>query len=88
MATMTKLIIPALAMLALAGCGSSSKTITFPKGHINVADNFYVPVKDKAEAEKLCDAAYKQDQWPYPGQDQVTFDIPNTGSDVTCMKVS
>jgi hypothetical protein len=77
--------------LTLAACGSDDggsggEPTTFPAGKINPAGNYYVPVSDQAEADRLCSSA--QEAWPdeYAEYDQVTFDLPNTGSDVTCVR--
>lgn len=76
-----------IALFLLAGCGGGeskdSASLSFPRGAANEAGLFYVPVTDKAEADRLCDAV---DQWPASYPKQVTFDIPNTGSDVTCLR--
>ena len=72
--------------------GSSTPTVTttatpsFPPVHTNPAGLSYVPVADQSQAAELCNAA--QSDWPdeYSAYDQVTFDIPGTGSDVTCVR--
>jgi len=73
-----------VAAALVAGCGSSTEKTDFPPLKTNEAGNKIAPVKDQAEAEKLCDAAQKD--WPYGDEVQISFDIPDTGSDVTCMK--
>lgn len=74
--------------LTLAACGGDDggEPTTFPAGKINPAGHYYVPVSDQAEADSLCSAA--QEDWPeeYAEYDDVTFDLPNTGSDVTCVR--
>jgi hypothetical protein len=71
----------------LREAGGDSTAASFPPVEENEAGLPYAPVTDEAEAEALCDAA--QATWPadYAAYDQVTFDIPGTGSDVTCVRV-
>jgi hypothetical protein len=75
-------------LLALAGCGSNdAPKPTTPKpafraGHINPAGLFYVSVSDAAEAG--CATPWGTGPTDYP--DQVTFDIPKAGADLTCIR--
>lgn len=68
------------------GGGSDGASLSFPPAKKNPAGNWYAPVKDQAEGDRLCKAAL--DEWPdvYASLDQVTFDIPGTGADVTCIR--
>jgi len=81
-----------LITLVLAGCGGGGSTESAPS---EAASNLkverhdglaWIPVNTMAEAEELCEQV--EEDWPdrLQGQSQVTFDLPNTGSDYTCVK--
>jgi hypothetical protein len=81
--------VTAFALVAFAGCGEddgSDSEPVFPAAKKNPAGLWDAPVRDLAEARRLCDAA--QEGWPdaYAGHDQVTFEIPGTGSALTCVR--
>lgn len=68
----------------LVGCGGSDEPqLVFPAGEINPAGEFYVPIADRERARELCEAS---DRWPAEYPDQVTFDFPATGRDLTCLR--
>lgn len=83
-----------LSLLALAGCGgggdsssSSSTTDSVALPSVSVeGDRARIPVASMAEAEELCESV--QGSWPeeIAQVDQVWFDIPGTGSDLTCVR--
>jgi hypothetical protein len=76
-------------VLALAECGAADvrqDAEPLPAGSRNPAGLYYVTVGGADEVGRLCDQAQKS--WPERYPDQVTFDIPDTGEDVTCVRVS
>jgi predicted small lipoprotein YifL len=83
-ATLVALILAA----AVAGCGADTeKTPTdFPPVKVDASGTAVAPVDDRAEADRLCDAA--QADWPtaYAKYPYVTFDVPDTDSDFSCVR--
>ena len=90
MRTGAVVILGMLAMLAAAGCGGGARggnsDVAFPAARRNPAGLWDAPVNDMAEARRLCDAA--MEGWPdaYAGRDRVTFEVPNTGIHLTCVR--
>jgi predicted small lipoprotein YifL len=84
-----KLIIAIIAAgLALSACGGSQpvKLPPLEKHESRIQGVPVYGVRNMAEGDKLCDQI--QGHWPASlgKADQVTFDIPHTGNDLTCMK--
>lgn len=79
-----------LLLVAFAGCGSDSGTSspTGPTTKLKVqirGDQAVIAVKTQEDGADLCNEI--QADWPaeLEGYDQVSFDVPDTGSDVTCV---
>jgi hypothetical protein len=70
----------AVAAVLVAGCGGGGDDDT--PAELPPAKNGVIPVATMAEAESLCERAQNH---PPEGETQITFDLPNTGSDLTCM---
>ena len=79
-----------LAMVGSAGCGGEdekrSSHVAFPAATRNPAGLWDAPVRNLAQAKRLCDTA--KEGWPdaYAGHDRVTFEVPNTGIHLTCVR--
>jgi hypothetical protein len=73
---------------AVAGCGADTEQTPtdFPAVKADAAGVAVAPVEDREEADRLCDAA--QADWPtaYAAYPYVTFDVPGTGSDFSCVR--
>jgi hypothetical protein len=77
----------ALAAALAAGCGADTEETPsdFPAAEVRDG-RAYLPAESHAEAKRLCDAA--QADWPQAWADHpfVTFDIPDTDNDFSCVR--
>lgn len=53
--------------------------------HRSPAGQAVVKVGSQQQGDRLCDQAQQQRPSVLDGYDQVTFDVPGTGADVTCV---
>lgn len=76
------------AVLAVSGCGSSDDP---PADLPPITHGDVAVVSDLGEAEAACDGdAVSDEAWAaaYGDRTQVTFDLPGTGNDYTCVRAS